>query len=466
MALVGVNGAGKSTLIKILAGATRADAGEIRLGGEPAMISGPGEAHRLGLRFIHQELNVAPALSVAENIFLGRPYPRRLGAFVDWRALRARARAALAHVGVMHISPDATLGRLSVGDRMIVKIAAAFLDGGSAARLLVMDEPTAALTAPESARLFELIAALKARGCGVIYVSHRIDEVLRICDRITVLRDGVSLPPLATRDATRHILIERMTGRPESVFAPRPAPAAAAARLTVRNLRAEGVEDVSFDLGAGEILGLAGLAGSGAGRVLRALMGAASGGDVRLDGRFARAKNPAQAWALGYAYGPRERRAEGLVLSQDIARNVALPHLSRLARLGVWLARGRERALSAALAARTRLSAKGPAQKVRTLSGGNQQKVMIARALAGRPRALLLDEPTRGVDVGAKFDIHELMREIAAGGAGVLVASTDLEELLALCARIGVMREGRLAAIVPAAGLTPQSLLALCYGES
>jgi ABC-type sugar transport system ATPase subunit len=466
LALMGENGAGKSTLIKILAGAVQPDGGDIRIEGAAASIRSPEEAHRRGLRFIHQELNVVAGLSVAENIFLGRVYPRRLG-FVDWGALNARASAALATLGVDHLSPKTIVAKLPVGDRMLVRIAAAFLEDDSArARIFVMDEPTAALTKEESERLFKIIGALRARGCGILFVSHRLDEVLAIADRISVLRDGETCATLNAKDATKARLIELMTGR-KDVTGDRgpPAPRGAPIVLDVDGLSGDGLTGVSFKLHKGEILGFTGLAGAGPERLIRALVASAGAGTVTLDGEPAGLRGPADAWARGIALTPRERRAEGLLLKHDIASNVSLPHLSRLSRMRWFLDRRKERARAADLGRRVRLKASGPRQKVRTLSGGNQQKVLLARAVARAPRVLLLDEPTRGVDVGAKFDIYAFLREIAEGGASVVVVSSDHEELLRLCSRVAVLREGRIAATVPAEGLTPERLLALCYGD-
>ena len=466
LALVGENGAGKSTLIKILAGAVVPDGGDIRIEGVEASLRSPEEAHRRGLRFIHQELNVVASLSVAENIFLGRVYPRRL-CLVDWRALNARARAALAELGVKHLAPETIVAKLPVGDRMLVRIAAAFLEDDSArARIFVMDEPTAALTKEELERLFRIIGALRARACGILFVSHRLDEVLSVADRISVLRDGESCATIEARDATKARLIELMTGRKDIAGGPGKAPPRSApVVLAVDGLAGEGLSDIAFELRKGEILGFTGLAGAGPERLIRALVASAGAGSVTLEGAPAALRGPADAWARGIALNPRERRAEGLLLKHDIASNVSLPHLSRLSRMRWFLDSRKERARAAELGRRVRLKASGPRQKVRTLSGGNQQKVLLARAMAGAPHVLLLDEPTRGVDVAAKFDIYAFLQEITEAGASVVIVSSDQEELMRLCSRVAVLREGRITATVPTDGLTPERLLALCHGD-
>jgi ABC-type sugar transport system ATPase subunit len=465
-ALVGENGAGKSTLIKILAGAVRADAGRIVLNGASVSISNARDAHRLGLRFLHQELNVLPRLTVAENLFLGRAYPTRLFGLIDWRALHDRARAVLGGFGVANIAPGTILGRLPTGDQIIVKIASTFVeDGSDRGRLFVMDEPTAALSSKEAERLFGVIAELKRRDCAIVYVSHRIDEVLRISDRLTVLRDGVSQIPIPTAGATRALLIERMTGR----VTPEVSEAAAKSSrpnvsLAVQGMTGLGLSDLAFEVREGEILGVAGVGDAGGDRLLKCLFGVAGTGEISIAGRSERVRNPAEAWRRGLAYVPGERRSEGLFLSHDITFNVTLPHLGRLARLGVLLNRPAERTKTLALGRRVRLRSSGPHQNVWRLSGGNQQKAMFARAVAGDPRILLLDQPTRGVDVAAKFDIHTLLREIAGAGASIVISSSDHEELLGLCSRILVLKEGRASSIAPASGLTAAGLLTLCYG--
>lgn len=460
-ALMGENGAGKSTLIRILAGLEVPDAGEVVLDGAPLRLGTPASAEAAGFRFLHQELQVVPGLSVAENMHLSRPYPRRFG-LVDWDALHRAAGAALARLGVAHVDARAMMGALGPGDQMLVRIAATLLPGARAPWAYVMDEPTAALTGAEAARLFQAIAALKAAGAAILYVSHRMDEVMMLANRITVLRDGTHV---ATRDraaTSRDEIIRDMTGRAMAdLFPPRLAGTGAAV-LTVRDLRAAGVGPVGFEVAAGEVLGIAGLSGSGRGALLRALIGAVPrAGAVTLRG-VPLAGDPAGAWAQGMAYVPRERRSEGVMPRRALSETVALPHLSRLSRAG-FLRKAETRAMVARLSGDVRLKASGPQQPVVELSGGNQQKVLFARAIAGNPAVLLLDEPTRGVDVGAKFDIYSLIRDLAAKGAAVIVVSSDLPELIGLSDRIAVLHAGRITQVLPSEGLTEAALLAACY---
>jgi ABC-type sugar transport system ATPase subunit len=466
-ALMGENGAGKSTLIKILAGVVAPDNAKITLDGSPVVIDGPQLAFAHGLRFIHQELNVVPQLSVAENIFLGQRYPNRLGALVDWRAINARATAALARLGITNIKPQRRMARLATGDQMLVRIAGTLVaDPSRPAQVFVLDEPTAALTGEESERLFAVIGELKAAGAAVLYVSHRMDEVFRICDRITVLRDGRTVATLAAAETNKTRIIGLMTGRDVAdAYPPRQAAPGSDVALDVRKLASAHVADVSFALRKGEILGVTGLANAGQSELLRALIGAdrQHAQEATLAGVVLPALHPGIAWRRGIAYVPRERRREGLVLSRSITDNVTLPHLSRTSRFATFLDRRRERVLSETLGRQVRLKAAKLSQLCRQLSGGNQQKVVLARAIAGRPAILLLDEPTRGVDVGARFDIYTLMRELTAGGTAILMSSSDLPELIGMCDRIMVMREGRQQTIVEAAGLSQADLLHLSY---
>ncbi|MDB5553861.1 MAG: hypothetical protein JWL86_3845 [Rhizobium sp.] len=469
-ALMGENGAGKSTLIKIIAGAVSPDRGTIEISGHPVSIDHPATATRLGLRFIHQELSVIPELSVAENLFLGRPYPKRLGFLADWSELNARARVALNALDITTIDPSIKMARLSTGDQMLVKIAAAFLDeGGEAAKLYVMDEPTAALTGEESERLFRVIIGLTARGRSVIYVSHRMDEVMRIAHRVTVLRDGETVTTRNIAATTKSEIIELMTGRTiAEAYPARQSEPSAEPVLKVSNLSSARLKDISFELRAGEILGISGLAGAGQSELLRLLMGdgKVASGTIELKGRRLKPDEPAGRWAEGIAYVPRERRREGLLPRASVSDNTVLAHLKSLSRAGIFRNRRSELAGATEFGARVKLKSVGPRQPVFQLSGGNQQKVVFARAVLGGPSVLLLDEPTRGVDVGAKYDIHALLRELAATGVGIILVSSDLPELIGMSDRIGTMLDGRLRGIADNANITQAALLSLAFGDS
>ncbi len=466
-ALMGENGAGKSTLIKVLAGIVGAEAMQLTVDGEERTLRNPEDAASLGLRFVHQELNIVPSLSVAENILLSRRTPRRFGVAVDWRAVQERAEAALARFGANHIDVMERAGSLPTGDRMLTVLAGLLAADDTAPAVFVLDEPTAALTHAEADRLFAVIAELKARGAAILYVSHRMTEVVEIADRVTVLRDGEVVLSRPMTETSRAAIIEAMTGRevaeayPARASAPREGMA-----LEVENLAAGAAARVSFALREGEVLGIAGLEGSGQSEILRAMLG-----DLPATGRIRFAGRPgpgsaAEAWARGMAYVPRERRREGLMLGRGIAANIVLPHLRRLSLAGLWSRPRAERAEAELRGREVRLKCSHVMQSAGTLSGGNQQKVVFARAVAGNPRLVLLDEPTRGVDVGAREDIYAMIRKLGAGGTAVLMASTDLPELIGLSDRILVLQAGRQAGIVPAQGLTASTLLAMIYGDT
>jgi len=465
-ALMGENGAGKSTLIKVLAGVATLDTGTIRMDGSVVTMHSPRAASALGLRFIHQELNIVRSLSVAENIFIGTRYPRWLGAFVDWRALHTQAERALTALGVTHIRPQTPMGYLSMGDHMLVKIAAALLDE---ARVYVMDEPTAALTTSESDRLFKAIRTLCGRGAAVLYVSHRLSEVFTLADRVTVLRDGKTVATVHIEATTPDHLIQAMTGRAiTQVYPPRTVPISDQVLLDVRGLQTRAVHNLSFQVHAGEIVGLAGLSGAGRSETLRALIGAEAqtGGSVLLRGKLLHHMSPASAWARGLAYVPEERRAQGLLLTRSVRDNVTLPHLGNLSRAGILLRRVHEDRLTARIGQSVRLRSRNAEQHLHELSGGNQQKVVFGRALSGDPQVLLLDEPTRGVDVGAKRDIYDVIRAFAARGKAVVMVSSDLPELIGLCDRLLILHQGALRDDIPTQGLTEADLLARYYDIS
>jgi ribose transport system ATP-binding protein len=464
-ALMGENGAGKSTLIRLVAGVVPADRMEVRRDGAAIPLRSAADAARAGFRIIHQELNIVPQLSVAENVLLGHPAPRRLGAFIHWRRLEDRARTALDALGVTHIDPRAQAGDLPVGDRMLTRIASALVaDGGAAPCLYVFDEPTAALTARESERLFTVIARLKAAGAAILYVSHRMDEVLRHCDEVTVLRDGRHVLTVPLAQTSRAGIIAAMTGRAVADGPPpRQTPAGTAIVLAAEGAATADLSGLTFALKAGEILGIAGLEDAGQTPLLRLILGQSrlrAGRLAVLDAALPR--SPRAAWARGIAYVPRERRAEALMLGMGVRPNMLAPHT---AAAGFLARRGREDRRTRDLAARVQLRYRDTAQPVAELSGGNQQKVVLARALAGSPKLLLLEEPTRGVDVGARAELHALIRQASAAGTAVLLASSDLPELIGLSDRILILQAGRQAALIPAAGLTPASLLDRIYAQ-
>ena len=475
-ALVGENGAGKSTLIRLLAGVETPDVFDAALDGEALHPSSPADAHAMGLRFVHQELNVVPALSVAENVFLGRPYPRHALGLIAWRRLHGEARGVLERLGVTHIEPSMPMYELRPGDAMLVALARAFVTSDVHAappRVYVFDEPTASLSRRETELLFRVIRELKMQDVSVLYVSHRMDEILELTDRITVLRDGSTVDTFDTATTTRDTLIHAMTGRTWQPFREPKVADEATADVTLRaeGLRNVHLDDVSLDLVAGEITVLTGLAGSGRSELLRALMGVdpLEAGRVTLDGRTLidaprQRLDPHVAWRAGVAYVPEERRSEALWMSGDVRSNVLLPHLQRVTRFGM-ARRNLERREAAQWTERVDLRSRGLHQVVRELSGGNQQKVVFARALAASPRVLLLDEPTRGVDVGAKNEMYDLIRDAAARGTAILAVTSDLEEVFTLADRVLVLARGRLVLDARAATLDRAAILTASFDE-
>ncbi|WP_425041286.1 sugar ABC transporter ATP-binding protein [Primorskyibacter sp. S187A] len=469
-ALMGENGAGKSTLIKVLAGLTRADQLYLRINGAPVALNSAEDAKRAGFRFIHQELDIVPQLSVAENIFLGQPYPRRFGALIDWPVLHAKARDALARLDVHHIDPAVQAATLSTGDQMLMRIASALTD--DAGCLYVFDEPTAALSEADSARLFAAIKTLRARGVAVLYVSHRMAEVMALSDQVSVLRDGAPVMSAATAETRQDALITAMIGRslaPQTVEAANtphpdgPVPLVTAL-VTARGTCTQRLSHLDFEIRPGDILGIGGLARAGQGALLHMLCGLerVTGGTLHIE-NSPPPGDVSEAWTRGIAYVPRERRTQALLLKQSIRDNVGLAQIPAHAGPLGWRDRKQERRDAAALVADVGLKFEDLRQPVYQLSGGNQQKVVLARALSVRPRLLLLDEPTRGVDVGAKFEIHALLRRLAAQGCAIVLTSSDLPELIALSHRVLILQDGRQSALLPSAGLTPADLLARSY---
>jgi ABC-type sugar transport system ATPase subunit len=459
-ALCGENGAGKSTLGKILAGIHVPDAGGLYLHGTPVRFQSPRGALAAGVGMVHQELAFCEQLSVAENLCLGA-MPARRGVVLR-AAMARRAEAILAEVGAS-FDVHGRIGALTIAQRQVVQIAGAVAAG---ARVLVFDEPTSSLGQPEAERLYDLIGRLTRRGVTCIYVSHRMPEVFRLCDRVTVLRDGRHVVTIPVKDTSPGELAHLMIGRPlAEYFPPQDERPPGEELLRVEALGGVGFEDVSFSLRAGEVVGLAGLVGAGRSEVAHALFGVepAHRGTIRIRGRAVRVASPRAAIGLGIGLVPEDRKRHGIVPSQSVRHNVSLPILPRLARR-TWLRQREERDLARTLCDRLRVRASDLDTAVAGLSGGNQQKVVLARWLAARSRILILDEPTRGVDVGAKAEIHALIGALAAEGAGVLLISSDLPELLSLSARILVLRAGRVVGAMDRRSATQAAVLGLMAG--
>jgi ABC-type sugar transport system ATPase subunit len=440
-ALLGENGAGKSTLIKILGGALRKDAGVIRLNGREVDFPSPAEALDAGIAVIYQELVLCPHLSVAENVLMGH-LPRTGGLAVDWRAAQRRVQELLAQLGVS-LPLGRPVARLSTAQQQLVEIAKAL---SRDSRILVLDEPSATLGQRDLEHLFGVIRRLREQGVAIIYISHRLEEVFEIADRVTVLKDGRLVGSWPIAEVTMPRLVRAMTGRDLGVVTAAVGDRDAPVRLDVRGLgRAADFRDVSLTIRAGEIVGIAGIVGSGRTELLRAIFGAdqPDAGEIVVDGAPVRFRSPAQALRRGLGLLPEDRKTQGLLLDRALRENVSLASLRRFTRFGILRPAAEERAVRA-LMSNLQIAARGPDQPVVTLSGGNQQKVVLARWLARQCGILLFDEPTRGVDIGAKEEIYRLIHALAAQGAAVLVVSSELKELFAICPRILVMREGRL----------------------
>ncbi len=457
-ALMGENGAGKSTLIKSLAGAVRPDAGSVRIDGQPVTIRSPKEAQALGVAVIYQEFNLVPYLTARENIFLGREKSR--GGFFSKADERQETRALFDRLGV-RIDPEARCRDLTVAGQQTVEIAKALSTG---ARILVMDEPTAALSDQEVEKLFDVIADLKAHGISIVYVSHRMAEIFRIADRITVMRDGETIGSRPASEFTRESLIETMVGRKlENEFPKEPA-ALGERHLEVVGLkRGDEVRDVSFFVRRGEVLGLAGLVGSGRTAVARIIFGAdqPEAGEIRIDGKPVTMRSPRDAIRRGICLLTEDRKEQGLVLGLSVRENFGLPNLDDFSQYGLVDA-GAEREAFGGFVRDLKIKIATQEQRARTLSGGNQQKVVLAKWLEANGDVLIFDEPTRGIDVGAKYEIYLLMNRLAAEGKAIIMISSELPEVLGLSDRILVMHEGRITGeITDVANATQEQIMAL-----
>jgi ribose transport system ATP-binding protein len=465
LVLVGENGAGKSTLMKILAGALQADQGEILIDGKPVRIATPQEAQHLGIGMIYQEFTLVPQLTAAANIALGSE-PTRAG-FIDIAAVRKRATGALSELG-LEIPLDEPVSQFSVGRQQLVEIAKVL---ARAARIIVMDEPSAALSGREIERLFEIVRRLRASGAGIIYISHRMEELSRIADRVTVLRDGRIVEARKAGDFPQDDIIRAMVGRTLDAHFPQLAdpPPQAPIRLDVRGLtRAPAVNDVSFSVRAGEIVALAGLIGAGRTEIVRAIAGADARerGEVLIDGAPVPPSNVGDAIAAGIAFITEDRKAQGLVLGMTVRENVTLAHLAGFVDRDLLIDFARERAATRRMIDELHIRTPSTEQLVRNLSGGTQQKVVLAKWLLGNALVFLFDEPTRGIDVGAKAEIYRIMLDLAARGAAIVMVSSDLPEALGMAHRVLVVRGGRIAAEFTRATATPDNVIAVATGAA
>ncbi len=461
LAVIGENGAGKSTLMKILAGVQRADSGEILVEGRAVEIRSVQEAMGQGIALIHQELNLADNLDVAANIFLGREQLR--AGLIDKARQRRGAREFLRAVG-LEVDPAVLVSTLTIGHQQLVEIAKALSVN---ARVLIMDEPTSSLSSHEAENLFQVIRELRGRGVSIVYISHRLGEVRALADRVTVLRDGENAGDLGRDEIDHARMVKLMVGRDLSQFYPHEPHAAGETVLEVEGLRtrAHPRHLLNFRVRAGEIVGVAGLVGAGRTELLAALFGVvpAVGGVLRVAGRPVAPQSPREAIAAGLALVPEDRKKQGVILEMAVRENLSLASLRRDQRRG-FLNRRREAEISAEMMDRLRIKAPHDRQVVQFLSGGNQQKVVLGKWLALRPRVLLLDEPTRGIDIGAKQEIYKLMEELARQGVAILFVSSEMEEILGMSDRALVLHEGRLAGELPRGELSEEAVMHLATG--
>jgi rhamnose transport system ATP-binding protein len=460
-ALVGENGAGKSTLMKIVDGLYGPDEGTFEMGGEVASFSSPRDAEASGIAMIPQELDLFPELTVAENLFVGRKRPRTGWGGLDWETMRGEARKRLDDLGV-GLDATSAVKRLSAAEQQIVAIARALV---GEARAVIMDEPTSSLTERETRQLFGIIEDLTAEGVGVVYISHRLEEIFEISDRITVLRDGHHIKTAPASELDAEELVRLMVGRPLHELFTRSQSSPGETVLEVRGLTRDGeFEDVDLTLRRGEILGLAGLVGAGRTELAQSIFGIRhpDSGEIFVEGEEARIHSPQTAMERGIFYVPEERRSQGLILPFSIKNNITLSILDRISRLG-FVSRS-ERSIADRFMGELSIRGAEVSAPVNRLSGGNQQKVVVAKSLAGEPNVLLLDEPTRGVDVGAKSEIYRLMDDLAKEGKAILLISSELEEVLSMADRVLVMREGRISGEFSRGEATQESVMTAATG--
>jgi ABC-type sugar transport system ATPase subunit len=462
-ALLGENGAGKSTLIKILTGIYAPDGGVIRRAGDEVEFSSVRAANRAGVVALYQELSIIPSISVAENILLGEQTPSS-GGVVRWAELRRRAQAQL---DALHqrIPLGKLAGELSPVQQTMVAVARAL---ATDARVLILDEPTASLTDTEIVELFAVLRDLRARGVAIVYVSHRLEEVFALCDRLTIMRNGEWITTKPVAETNIDEVIATMVGRNPAALSPERGTATSTVSIAVSHLDGRRVRDVSFEAHEGEVLGIGGLAGSGRSELLRILAGAQkrTGGEIVVAGAaLRRASGVARALDAGIALVPEERRSQGVILRASIEDNIAVANIRAVSRAGI-VSGHRIADITRRGIQDLQIKTRGARQHVGELSGGNQQKVVLAKMLARQPRVLLMDEPTRGIDVGTKAEIYRLIRRLAAGGTTVIAVSSELPELIGMSDRILILHEGRVSGVVPAATADDELLLSYCYGKT
>ncbi|MDP5253146.1 MULTISPECIES: ribose ABC transporter ATP-binding protein RbsA [unclassified Vibrio] len=462
MALMGENGAGKSTLMKVLTGIYQKDAGQVRYQGQSVNFSGPRDSQQAGISIIHQELNLIPELSIAENIFLGREITNRLGK-IQWPQMHQQAQQLLDRLNIKH-KPTTLLGELSLGEQQMVEIAKAL---SFESKVIIMDEPTDALTDTETQSLFKVINELRQQGCGIVYISHRLKEIFEICDDITVLRDGQFIEQCEVAKIDEDYLIEKMVGRKLEDQYPRIAPLAEKKLgLKVNNLSGHGVSDVSFHVYQGEILGVSGLMGAGRTELMKMIYGAlpAQSGTMELDGEAVNPTTPQQGLESGIAYISEDRKGDGLVLGLSVKENMTLCAMKDLTQWGK-INHEQESFIVEDFIRLFNIKTPSQQQIIGNLSGGNQQKVAIAKGLITRPKLLILDEPTRGVDVGAKKEIYQLINQFKAEGMAIILVSSEMPEVLGMSDRIVVMHEGRISGEFTQEHADQEKLLACAVGK-
>lgn len=462
MALVGENGAGKSTMMKVLTGIYQKDAGSVHFLGKEASFNGPRDSQAAGIGIIHQELNLIPELTIAENIFLGREFVNGFGR-IQWKKMYAEADKLLARLNLRY-SSHRLVGDLSIGDQQMVEIAKVL---SFQSQVIIMDEPTDALTDTETASLFSVINELKASGCGVVYISHRLKEIFEICDDVTVFRDGQFIAERPVSELQEDSLIEMMVGRRLEDQYPRINHEKGALRLSVNAVSGPGVKDVSFKLYGGEILGVSGLMGAGRTELMKILYGARrkTSGSITLDGKEITPRTPQDGLANGIVYISEDRKRDGLVLGMSVKENMSLTALRYFSRFGGGLKHGEEQQTVGDFIRLFNIKTPSMMQPIGLLSGGNQQKVAIARGLMTRPKVLILDEPTRGVDVGAKKEIYQLINQFKREGLSIILVSSEMPEVIGMSDRILVMHEGHLSAEFPIEQATQEALMAAAVGK-